>query len=271
MVQASNENNARKLKQLKSIMALATDPRTPDAEAQAALESAQRLMATYGLSLDDLHEDGGQLSRSGNVETWDSFVSNKHFAGVMRRDAFNAIANAFGARMVCRRRRTRGGNTKGWVLEFYATTSVMETLRVFVPALMAYAENRQAAELAEKRAELKADESLSDRDRQREADQWVKGWWVAFGASTADKIRRTRKGAMDEYLGSGKGEMVRQSDADRAQAYINSKYKGDLATSRSGRTAYGADALRKGRQAGRDALVGQDEVKKNGEQRRSIS
>ena len=70
---------------------------------------------------------------------------------------------------------------------------------------------------------------------------------------------------MDEYLGSGKGELVRQSDLDRTEAHINARYKKVGKASKT-RTHYAEDAWQAGIQAGREALVGQDEVGRSNEE-----
>lgn len=263
----AEQKRATRLEQIKKVMKRATDPRANPSQAENDLLVATRLMSTYGIEPEELEESDGGFSRKEGIDNFSLEVSNRNFAGLMRRDALGMIGAAFGARPVFYRQCTPGGNTRGYRIDFYATASVAETLRAVLPTLAEWAENRLAAELADKRAQLRECPWKTTRDQQREADQWAKGWWHAFGAATARKVRAVRNHSMDDHLGSsGKGELVRQSDADRLDAFLKQHFT-KLRTASASRTRYDHEAVAKGTQAGREALIGQDEVTQDGEER----
>lgn len=254
---------------LKKIMERATHPGTPDHEVDAALEMAAQLMAAHRIEEHELQDEGGAHATAEGIEVWHVTVVNTRSTGPMRRDAFAWIGEAFGARALASRIKNGSGGTQGFKLHLYATGSVLDQLKVIIPALQLQAENRLKKDLAAKTAELKADHWLGERDRKRTADQYAKGWWHAYGSAAAQKIRATRTRVMDEAMGSGKGELVRQSDTDRVNAHIAAF--GKLKKAGGTRTAYDRDALRAGQQAGREALVGQDEIRTGGEQRPALT
>lgn len=228
-----------------------------EAQADNAAALAAQLMTEHQINESEISL-GSSATRK-PIESWTYTVHNRNSAGLMRKNAVGWIGQGFGAVAVTSSVRTTGGNIKAAHVTFYGTSDVLDTVKIVIPALVLSAESRVQSEAAEKRAEWRQNPHYSKRDVVRESDQFIKGWWHGYGTSVYHKLAGVRQRTAEEYTGEGSASLVLQSEADRIMDHIN-RTLGKTKKGARARTAYSAESLAMGAQAGREALVGQHEV-----------
>jgi len=235
-----------KINQIKALFAKGNDPGVTPEEAEIYLSKAAELMERYNLDEAILQvEAAGGVVTNEEIVKFRWTINTKGGHAISRRTAYFAVIHAMGARGYYVEAKKQRYVDREMTITIIAQASVIESIKLFLPAMeltmerLADQEAKRATREAKYYGTLYSNTGCNAR----------RGFMIGFGEGIAERIRASHKAIKDQYQAGSTGALVLANRVTALDTYMDKNHS-DLVPGR-GRQRFDEGSRHLGKQAGR--------------------